>query len=330
MPSREIPGNLDEILRLLRGASIAYFSQDPSLRYRRLDNPPRTWLAAGGVEGKTDGELLPASAASAAIAAKTEVLSTGEPRWAEFAVERGWTRQYFELYAEAERDENGEVVGVAGLLLDVTQRRNRLAALEAIVRQSAHRSKNLLAVLQSLAVQTARAAASTAEFIEQYRGRIQSVSRSQDLVLGRNSQDVRLSSLIGAQVEPYVAEAERRIRFNGVDVDVSPNAALHLGLALSELAVAAASGGALSEEGGWVSITAERVDDSSIDGERPSLRLTWSEHGAHRLHPLQGFAQQLLERLIPSALGGHGTFPEDSDGPRYQVTLASSEFKEPG
>lgn len=317
----------DNILRLLRRASIGYFSQDAGLRYRWLENPPGTWSAAGDMHGKTDADLLPASAASVATAAKKEVLKTGRPRWMELAVERDWARQYFELYVEAERNDAGEITGVVGLLLDVTQRRKRLAALEAIVRQSSHRSKNLLAVLQGLAVQTARAAASTDEFIEQYRGRIQSVSRSQDLVLGTSTQDVRLSRLIEAQVEPYVTDAERQLRFEGGDYDLTANAALHVGLALSELAVAAANDGALSRDGGWVSIAAEQVDEPGVDAAGASLRLRWAEHGGQSGGLPQGFAQQLLERLIPAALGGRGALSSTEEGLRYELSIAPSEFR---
>jgi two-component sensor histidine kinase len=315
------------VLRLLRAASIGYFSQDASLKYRWLENPPATWAGAGDIQGKTDDDLLPAGAASVATAAKREVLATGQPRWTEFAVERDWARQYFELFVEAERDDAGEIRGVAGLLLDVTQRRKRLATLEAIIRQSSHRSKNLLAVLQGLAVQTARTAASTEEFIEQYRGRIQSVSRSQDLVLGTSSQDVRLSRLIAAQVEPYVTDAERQLRFQVSDCDLTANAALHVGLALAELAVAAASGGALSKDGGWVSINAEEVDEPRVGAANPCLRLRWAEHGGRSGDLPQGFAQQLLERLIPSALGGRGALSSTEGGPCYELLIASSEFR---
>ena len=328
MPERTIPVGANSVLRLMRGASIAHFSQDANLKYRWLENPPKTWSAAGGVERKTDADLLPASAASVAIAAKTEVLTTGQPRWAEFAVEKEWARQYFELYVEAERDEAGGIIGVVGLLLDVTQRRKRLAVLEAIVRQSSHRTKNLLAVLQSLAVQTARATTSTADFIEQYRGRIQSVSRSQDLVFTTSAQDVRLSSLIGAQVEPYVTDPESQIRLEGEDYELTANAALHVGLALSELAVSAANGGVLSSDGGRISITAERVDDPSGDAAGFCLRLVWAQHGSKSAKVLDGFAQQLLERLIPAALGGRGVLSSTEEGPRYELVLSSSEFKD--
>ncbi len=325
--SEAAPGGLADILRLLGGASIAVFSQDADLKYRWLRNPHKTWLATGDACGKTDGDLLPVAAAATAAAVKRQVLSTGRPHWAELVVEGSRARQYIELYVEAERNSDGRITGVIGLALDATERRTRVAALESMVRQATHRSKNLLAILQSLAVQTARTTSSTDEFIEQYRSRIQSISRSQDIAMGPSSHGARLPDLVAAQVEPYVAQPATRITFEGSDYELTANAALHIGLALSELTVAAASSGALTSPEGHIRISAERVTDSEIDGAEPCLRLTWIERAERPIPPPGGFARQLLERLIPSALGGRSALTTEGDGLRYELTIGPSEFQ---
>jgi two-component sensor histidine kinase len=317
---------LAEILSLLRGAGATIFSQDTELRYRWLENPPKSWATPADVRGKTDLDLLPTGAAATVMATKRAVLSTGRPHWAEFVVEKDHTRQDFELYIEAEKDGAGAPVGLVGLAFDVTERRKRLEALEAIVRQYSHRSKNLLAILQSLAVQTARAASSTEDFIGQFRGRIQSISRSQDIALGPSVHGAGLSELIAAQVEPYVADAASRIAFQGADCELTGNAALHIGLALSELTIQAANEGVLAHPDGTITITAERVTDSEIDPEARCLRLTWREQADRRLPLAEGFTRQLLERLIPSALGGHSALASCDDGLRYVLTVGPGEF----
>jgi two-component sensor histidine kinase len=324
MPDEAAGLVLAEVLRLLRGASVAVFSQDTDLRYRWLENPPKSWGVADAA-GKMDHDFLPTGAAATALSVKREVLSTGRPHWAEFVVEGEGARQHFELYVEAERDSAGVVTGVIGLALDVTERRKRVAALEAIVRQYSHRSKNLLAILQSLAVQTARAASSTEEFIEQYRGRIQSISRSQDIALGPSAHGANLSELIAAQVQPYVADPAGRIRFEGADYALSGNAALHIGLALSELTIQAANLGALSTPDGAIVISAEVADRTDPGG--PCLSLTWSERAGRPLAPAEGFTRQLLERLIPSAVGGSATLTSTDDGLSYMLRVGPAEFQ---
>jgi two-component sensor histidine kinase len=322
------PLALTEMLRLLRGASITVFAQDAGLRYRWLENPPASWNAHGDVRGRTDGDLLPPGAAAAAIAPKRSALSTGRPHWAEFVIETRNARQYFELYVEPEKRGDGAVSGVIGLVLDVTERRRRVAALEAVVRQASHRSKNLLAILQSVAVHTVRDAASTEQFIEQYRGRIQSISRSQDIALGPSAHGARLPDLVAAQVEPYVAGAGSRVSFQGEDVELTANAALHIGLALSELAIASANHGALAGEEGQVAIEAVRAIDPETDSSEESLRLTWSETAAGRpVEPPEGFTRQLLERLIPAALGGRAVLTSTADRLSYVLTARRGEFE---
>jgi two-component sensor histidine kinase len=320
------PVALAEMLHLLRGASVTVFNQDKHLRYRWLQNPPATWGAAEA-QGKSDSEILPAGAAAAATAAKREVLSTGRPHWAEFVVEANYARQYFELYVEPERDSSGAVTGVIGLALDVTERRKRVAALEAIVRQAAHRSKNLLAILQSIAVQTAREASSTGDFIDKYRARIQSISRSQDIALGPSTHGARLPDLVAAQVEPYVANAAKRVEYEGADCELTANAALHIGLALSELAVLSVNRGALSGTDGGIAISAELAVDPAIDPSAPSLRVVWREHAGRKATLPEGFTLQLLERLIPSALSGRSELTTGEGGLRYVLTVGPSEFQ---
>ncbi len=319
---------LAEVLSLLRGAGATVFSQEVDLRYRWLENPPASWAQQADVRGKTDLDLLPAAAAATATATKRAVLSTGRPHWAELVVEKDRARQNFELYVEAEKDGAGAPVGLIGLAFDVTERRKRVEALEAVVRQYSHRSKNLLAILQSLAVQTARAAASTEDFIEQFRGRIQSISRSQDIALGPSAHGADLSELVAAQVEPYVADAAARVSLEGADCELTANAALHIGLALSELTVQAVNLGALSGPDGTITLSAERVTDAETDPERACLRLTWSEHAGRPLPVAEGFTRQLLERLIPSALGGHSALRSTDDGMSYVLTVGPGEFHE--
>ncbi len=316
-----------DVLRLLRGASITVFAQDSALRYRWLENPPATWSASGDVRGKTDGDVLPPGAAAAAMAPKRSALSTGRPHWAEFVIETRNARQYFELYVEAEKGADGAVTGVIGLALDVTERRKRVAALETIVRQASHRSKNLLAILQSVAVHTARDAPSTEEFIEQYRARIQSISRSQDIALGPSAHGARLPSLVAAQVEPYVTDAASRVSLTGADVELTANAALHIGLALAELAIASANHGALADQDGRVAIVADRAIDPDTDSFEESLRLTWSERAGRPVEPPEGFTRQLLERLIPAALGGRALLTSTDDGLCYVLTVRRGEFE---
>jgi PAS domain-containing protein len=78
----------------LHGAKIYVFSQDRDLRYTFVSKP-LFGLTAEDMLGNTDDAVIPALNRSAIIAAKREVLATGQPRDAEYRIEiRGNVRWY--------------------------------------------------------------------------------------------------------------------------------------------------------------------------------------------------------------------------------------------
>lgn len=321
-----VPAHIDAILRLLGRAKITAFAQDSDLRYRWIENPPDGWTAADAA-GKTEIEVLPAKAAALATAVKREVLDSGRAQWSELAVEDGRATRYYDLYVEPEHDFVGAVVGVGGLAIEATERRAHAATLESIAREQAHRTKNLLAVIQSLGTQTARAAASTEDFIDTFRGRIQSISRSQDLSIGAARHGAKLSNLVETQLHPYLTDIERQFAFAGEDRYLTASGALHVGLALYELCITAVEGGALSTPDGKVNIDTTIIEGEA-SGQSQRLLLTWRESGGPLARPVAGFSKVLLERIVPAAVGGRASMSEESDAGRsYALTIAGSEFE---
>jgi two-component sensor histidine kinase len=326
MTQSNLPTQLDfdQILQLLGHAAVTVFSQDLDLRYRWIESPPRSWKAADAA-GKSDADILPPAAAAVAVAAKREALSSGRPQWADLVVEANGTACYFDLFVESTRDQAGAISGIIGLALDTSDRRKQAETIEAVARDLSHRSKNLLAVIQSLATQTARAASSPEAFIEEFRGRIQSISRSQDLSIGAKHRGARLAELVETQVVPFVVDPSRRIDFKGVDCQLTPNAALHVGLALYELCIAAVRSGALSTPDGKVLITAELIAAAPPEtGQR--LQMTWRESDGPRGDGANGFGKVLLERIVPQSVGGRALLADTNQGRRYELIISPTEF----
>lgn len=313
-----------QILRLLGHAAVTIFSQDIDLRYRWIEGPPRSWKASD-ILGKSDAEVLPPTAAAVAVSAKREALSSGRPQWADLVIENNGAADYFDLFVEPEFDAAGVIIGVIGLALNVSDRRKQAETLEAVARDLSHRSKNLLAVIQSLATQTARAASSPEAFIEEFRGRIQSISRSQDLSIGAKHRGARLAELVETQVVPYVVDSSRRIDFKGIDCQLTPNAALHVGLALYELCIAAVRSGALSTPDGKVLVTAELIA-AAPPGTGQRLHMMWCESDGPHGEAADGFGKVLLERIVPQSVGGRATLTDTNEGRRYELTISPGEF----
>ena len=101
------------------------------------------------------------TAGAAVIAIKREALASGQPKRAEVALEDGSGLRWNDLHIEPLHNEAGDIVGLTCASVDVTERKEGEAHLRLLMRELTHRSKNLLAVIQAMARQTARHAGST-------------------------------------------------------------------------------------------------------------------------------------------------------------------------
>src|SRR5690606_27147834 len=112
-------------------------------------------------------------------------------------------------------------------------------------REVNHRAKNLLAVVQAVARQTARGA-EPAQFAEHFGERLAGLAASHDLVVGSEWRGVDLAQLVGSQIGAFRDLLGSRIRLDGPPVQIVPSAAQAIGMALHELATNSGKYGALS------------------------------------------------------------------------------------
>lgn len=172
-----------------------------------------------------------------------------------------------------------------------------------VMRELAHRSKNLLAVVQAIARQTGRSTQDVNEFNAQLGERLAGLGRSQDLLVQKSWQGVSLDDLVSAQLKPFVEAGNDRVESQGPPVLLDADAAQSLGMALHELATNASKHGALSVPTGRISITWDWLQVA--DGER-RLQLRWKEIGGPPVTPPQrkGFGHAVIERLTAASMRG--------------------------
>ena len=124
--------------------------------------------------------------------------------------------------------------------------------------------------------------------------------------------------VVGATV-PHCAGPER-FTVSGPAIEIAARAALAMTLALHELCTNASKYGALSAEGGHVTID-WHVDADAI------FRLRWQERGgpAVTVPTRKGFGSRLLERSLGAQLGGSVSTDYSPEGVtcQFQVPLAS-------
>ncbi|MFX8612723.1 HWE histidine kinase domain-containing protein, partial [Acinetobacter baumannii] len=75
--------------------------------------------------------------------------------------------------------------------------------LHRLLREITHRSKNLLAVVQGIARQTAETVKTPQDFIARFGARLQALSGAHDLLVRQSWQGVELRDLILREIETY-------------------------------------------------------------------------------------------------------------------------------
>jgi PAS domain S-box-containing protein len=215
----------------------------------------------------------------------------------------------------------GGAFRIAGVTLDITERKAAEARQTLLLAEVDHRAKNTLASVQSVAVQTLRHTQDPAVFAETFLARIHALSRAHELLTANVWQGADLAELIRRTVGVHLANNEQgRVSLAGPAVHLGPNAAVTVNMAFHELATNASKYGALAAANG-------RVDVAwSLDAEGREIIVDWRETGGPIVTPptRRGFGSRLLEQGLPRELGGGVDMRFLGDGLRCVIRLPLS------
>ena len=239
-------------------------------------------------------------------------------------MEDGPSIRWHDLHIEPLRNEAGDVVGLTCASVDVTERKEGEAHLRLLLRELTHRSKNLLAVIQAMARQTARHAGSIEGFLTKFGARLQALAASHDLLVRESWYGASLGELIRSQLGGYLEGAANQVSIEGPALALKPEAAQNLGLALHELAVNAAKYGALSVPSGHVFITWSQRNDRN-DG---SVDLDWKERLGPKVKARRkkGFGSMVIERNLVRALDAKVNLEFDPGGLQCHIEIPASQI----
>jgi two-component sensor histidine kinase len=186
----------------------------------------------------------------------------------------------------------------------------------SLTRELNHRVKNTLANVLSILALTRRRAETLDEFAAGLDGRIRALSATHDLLTQSDWGTTPIRSVIDAELTPYANSSEHEVELIGPHVELAPNDALSLGLAIHELATNAAKFGALSQRGGKVEIRWDMISERMA-------RLTWLETGGPPVpeNRKRGFGTDLIEKIVAHELKTPVDLSFEPSGVRCALTI---------
>ena len=311
---------------VLRRSPVSVFIQDRDLRYTWLRNPAPPFPS--DALGKTDDEALPRDLAARLREVKLRVLDGGEPRRTELAVDNDGDIKWYDLTVEPLLAPDGSIVGISSVAVDMTLRKRSELASDLLLREITHRTKNLLAVIQSMVRHTSPRTASARDYGSRLGMRLHAMSVTHDLLVEGGWLGVSMPALVRAQLGSFVERIDNGISLDGPPLTLGPNASDTVGLVVHELIENAARHGALTTPSGTVRISW----GLSGGGEDGRVVLSWLEAGGPPVGQPErsGFGRLLVEAAVGRSLGGGGMFNFRPEGVQCEISLPSYHVIAPG
>lgn len=167
----------------------------------------------------------------------------------------------------------------------------------SLTRELNHRVKNTLANVLSIIALTRRRAQDVDDFADSLDGRIRALSATHDLLTMSDWGTTPIRAVVEAELLPYARASDYQVDIAGPDIELAPNDALSLGLAMHELATNATKYGALSQPGGKVSVRWRLITETQV-------RIDWRESDGPPVPEERGrgFGTDLIERVVAHEL----------------------------
>ena len=193
----------------------------------------------------------------------------------------------------------------------------------SLTRELNHRVKNTLANVLSIIALTRRRTDDVKSFADGLDGRIRALSATHDLLTQSDWGSTPVRAVLDAELLPYAHKTDHAVELTGPAVELAPNDALSLGLAVHELATNAAKYGALSQPGGKVTVEWKLVAANLV-------RVEWTERGGPPVAQERGrgFGTDLIERIVAHELRNPVELDFDPEGVRCVLRIPVREATE--
>src|SRR5690606_19699897 len=107
------------------------------------------------------------------------------------------------------RNSRGDIIGASKIARDISERKRHEEMQTLLIHELNHRTKNLLATVQAIVLQTFPDASQ--ETVKLFRNRVQALIVSQDLLTKSGWRGASLSNMLSAVLAPFSGDAGRII-----------------------------------------------------------------------------------------------------------------------
>jgi PAS domain S-box-containing protein len=238
----------------------------------------------------------------------------GQAEEFEFRLRRTDGRALHVLAATAPlKSRDGEIIGALGGFLDLTERKQAEERQRVLMREVAHRGKNLLAVVQSIAGRTLTGHGTLEEARKSFVGRLQALSRTYASLTDEVFEGAPLDEIVASELSSF----EGRTRIDGPKIMLGAKVAQTFALIVHELATNAAKYGALSVPAGHLAVTWQIAD---VKGAQCFL-FDWTETGGPpAVTPTsRGFGTLLITTVAGGELKCEPEITYAAEGFRYRL-----------
>jgi PAS domain S-box-containing protein len=222
------------------------------------------------------------------------------------------------------RVSGGRISGAVVTMVDLSHRKAAEERQQLLMRELDHRVKNTLAMVAAISARTASKAVTVEAFQKIFSGRIQALAATHNLLLKNSWSSLELRDIVKFELTPYLDDAAGNVTIDGLDVAVTPRAAIAFGLIVHELTTNAVKYGALSREGGRVIVRAL----NGRKGRSAPFVIEWREAGGPRVAPPErkGFGHTVITRSLQYGADGGAEFDYDPAGLVCRISIPSEDL----
>jgi two-component system CheB/CheR fusion protein len=214
------------------------------------------------------------------------------------------------------RNTEQKIEGVVISFVDISSLTEAEARQRVLIAELQHRTRNLLAVVQSIAIQSFP----RSDVLQAFTTRLATLGRVQSLISDATGRQISLAEIIRLELQAHGAEQGGKVTVNGPPVSLNVENVQILALAVHELATNAVKYGALNSPNGKLEV-AWTVKG---EGDTPMLALDWRESGVADMPkepPRRGYGRKLIEQALSYSLHARTGFEFGEGGVTCRVEM---------